>query len=346
MRIRRISEAEIPAIRGLWEEFEREVPEPPHRGHVTWERDVGDLTELARDGLVLVAEDEGGQTGYALAKLEDGAERGDRRLCFLDSLYVQPRARRSGVAKALMAEVAAWAAEQGARTMTLEVLTSNAEARAVYDRLGFLEESRNLFAPLAELGERLAEREPEPSFGSIHVQTDDVDAVVRAVQQFVPRLPGGSRGSVVAQPRNGWTTVYDELCDREPGMFRRLALELSDRMGAVVLAIGVDSGAVVRYGLLERGRLVDEYASVPEYHGSLPPGDVIALGANPTVVQRLTGADPRLVRETARTAASVRELEPPQELLARLAAVLGVEGTEHGYAKARELPGAVLLDRR
>ena len=42
---------------------------------------------------------------------------------------------------------------------------------------------------------------PEPSFGSIHVQTDDVDAVVRAVRQFVPRLPGGSQGSVVLPPR-------------------------------------------------------------------------------------------------------------------------------------------------
>lgn len=128
-------------------------------------------------------------------------------------------------------------------------------------------------------------------------------------------------------------------------MLRRLALEVSDRMGAVVLVIGIEYGAVVRYVLLERGRVVDEYASVPEYQGVLPPGDVIALGANPTVVQRLTGADPRLVRETARTASSARELEPPPELLARLAAVMGIEGTEHGYPAARELPGAVLLDR-
>ena len=38
------------------------------------------------------------------------------------------------------------------------------------------------------------------------------------------------RGSVVVPPRNGWTAVYDELCDREPAMLRRLALELSNRM--------------------------------------------------------------------------------------------------------------------
>ena len=345
MRIRRLTQAEIPELRALWEEFEREVPEMLHRGQVTWDRDVGDVGEMARTGLALLAEDDDGEVGYALAKVEDGAETGDGRICLLDSIYVRPRARREGLAKALMAEVAAWGVERGAETMTLEVLTSNVEARAIYERLGFLEESRNLFMPLAELVPRLTADEPEPSFGSIHVQTDDVDSVVRAVQRFVPRLPGGSRGSVVSSFRNGWTAIYDELCDREPSMLRRLALEVSDRMGAVVLVIGIEYGAVVRYVLLERGRVVDEYASVPEYQGVLPPGDVIALGANPTVVQRLTGADPRLVRETARTASSARELEPPPELLARLAAVMGIEGTEHGYPAARELPDAVVLDR-
>ena len=39
---------------------------------------------------------------------------------------------------------------------------------------------------------------------------------------------------------------------------------------------------------------------MPEYHGPLPPGDVIALGANPTVLARLTGADPaRVTRDGA-----------------------------------------------
>ena len=225
------------------------------------------------------------------------------------------------------------------------MLSSNLDARAVYRRLGFVEESLNLVCQFDQLGPRLAPGARGGSLGSIHVQTDDVEAVARAVGQFVPRLPGGSRGSAVAPPRNGWTGVYDELCDREPAMLRRLALELSDRMGAVVLAIGVEEGEVVRSILFERGSVVDEYLSVPEYHGPLPPGDVIALGANPTVLARLTGADPGRVRETARTAASPAELPPAGELIARLAELLGVEGATHGYAGARELPGVLLLDR-
>jgi hypothetical protein len=77
--------------------------------------------------------------------------------------------------------------------------------------------------------------------------------------------------------------------------------------------------------LFDRGSMVDEYASVPEFHGPLPPGDVVALGANATVVARLTGADPRRVREVARTAASPTELPPAAELYEQIADLLGVK---------------------
>ena len=218
------------------------------------------------------------------------------------------------------------------------------EAGDAWLRAGFTEEARVLRARV-DLIERLLAGAKEPSFGSVHVQSDDVDAVVRAVRQFVPRLPGGSQGSVVAPPRNGWTAVYDELCDREPEMLRRLARELSDRMGAVVLLIGVEEGKVVRFVFFERGRVMDEYLSVPEYHGPLPPGDVIGLGANPTVVARLTGAEAASVREVARTATLPSELPPARELIARIADVLGVEGADHGYDGAAEIPGATAIPR-
>ncbi|MCC6222737.1 MAG: GNAT family N-acetyltransferase [Thermoleophilia bacterium] len=338
MTVRRASRGDLPVLRELLTEFEAEVPEPPHR-EGGLDRELEEIPDYLERGLALVAEVDGEPAGYALARLEPP------RICYLSDIYVRPFARRRGLAKALLAGVVDWARAGGAEHMTLEVLTTNVDARAVYRRLGFGEESLNLVCALDELRPRLEPGARGESLGSIHVQTDDADAVARAVARFVPRLPGGSRGSAVAPPRNGWTAVYDELCDREPAMLRRLALELSDRMGAVVLAIGIEEGEAVRYVLFERGSVVDEYLSVPEYHGPLPPGDVIALGANPTVLARLTGADPARVRETARTAASPAELPPAPELLARLAALLGVEGAAHGYAGARELAGAILLDR-
>jgi hypothetical protein len=224
------------------------------------------------------------------------------------------------------------------------VVEATPETADAWRRAGFSERARILEAPVATLEYRLGD-EREPSFGSIHVQTDDIDAVVRGVRQFVPRMPGNSQGSVVSPPRNGWVTVYDELADREPEMLRRLARELSDRMGAVVLLLGVEEGEVVRFVLFERGRVMDEYLSVPEHHGELPPGDVIALSANPTVVARLTGADPGEVRRVVRTAKRVEDLPAAPELVAEVAAVMGVEGTVHGYAAALALEDALVLAR-
>lgn len=149
----------------------------------------------------------------------------------------------------------------GEETVTVE---TTGEAGDAWVRAGFSEQARVLEASVDALERRLS-RDTGPSYGSVHVQTDDLDGVVRAVRQFVPRLPGGSKGSVVAPPRNGWIGVYDELTDRNPEMLRRLARELSDRMGAVVLQLGVEEGQVVRFVLLERGRTMDEYLSAPEY---------------------------------------------------------------------------------
>jgi hypothetical protein len=225
---------------------------------------------------------------------------------------------------------------RGEETVSVE---ATREAGDAWVRAGFSEQARVLEASVDDLERRLTS-DKAPSYGSVHVQTDDLDGVVRAVREFVPRMPGGSKGSVVAPPRNGWIAIYDELTDRNPEMLRRLAREVSDRMGAVVLQLGVEEGRVVRFVLFERGRLMDEYLSVPEYYGEVPPGDVISLAANPTVVARLTGADPREVRRVILTAKSPDELPPAEELAASVGSVLGVEGGDHGYARAGETPDA------
>src|SRR5215212_7076716 len=103
---------------------------------------------------------------------------------------------------------------RGEEKVTVEATT---EAGDAWVRAGFSEQARVLDAAVASLEQRLSS-DKAPSYGSVHVQTDDLEGVVRAVRQFVPRMPGGSKGSVVAPPRNGWTSVYDELTDRNPEM--------------------------------------------------------------------------------------------------------------------------------
>jgi [ribosomal protein S18]-alanine N-acetyltransferase len=89
--------------------------------------------------MALVAEAEGRVAGFAAATLLlDGTE----NRCELDTMAVDPGARRRGVGTALLERVLAWAAENGARRMGLEVRASNAAALMLYRRKGFAEEGR------------------------------------------------------------------------------------------------------------------------------------------------------------------------------------------------------------
>jgi hypothetical protein len=109
--------------------------------------------------------------------------------------------------------------------------------------------------------------------------------------------------------------------------------------------LGVEQDAVVRLIVFERGSIVDEYLSVPEFYGPLPPGDVVGLSANPRVIARLTGADGEAVRRIARTAAAPADLPPARELLEALAREIGIEGAGHGWAEAPEIEGAIRVER-
>jgi ribosomal protein S18 acetylase RimI-like enzyme len=333
MIVRDASASDRERLHALFEEFVRELPPPPDYP-LDLEHELRELDEHLERHVALIASDEADEiVGFALAKLRAP------RVGYLSDLYVAPGARRQGAARALIREATRRLGDQGAEMMTVGVQLENVVARAAYERLGFHAESVGLYAPIDHLLEH-SSREPRgESFGSVHVQTDDENAVEQAVRKYVPRF-GRSGGSVVAGPRNGWVAVYDELGDREPAVLRRLAAELSNATGAVTVTIGIEEGAVVRYVLHERGSIVDEYLSVPEYFKPLPPGDAIALGANPTVIARLTGADAKQFREVARTAGDPEALPPPPELLDRIAELMGLSGAGHGYEQATEEPDA------
>jgi len=128
-------------------------------------------------------------------------------------------------------------------------------------------------------------------------------------------------------------------------MLRRLAKDISSRTGLVVIALGVEEEAVARMIVFDRGGIVDEYASVPEYYGPLPPGEVIALRANPVVVERYTGTSQADVRAATPIADSPGELPSARELLARLSAALGLSGAEHGFADAQADGDVIRLGR-
>src|SRR2546430_6497002 len=299
--------------------MQRELARPAFL-HEPWDAVAADVDGVIREGVALLAEEDGRVVGYALASVVPETP----VRAHLYDLFVAEGARNRGVGRALVAEVAAQMLHRGVSHLSLDVDVGNDGARRLYDQMGFMPYETFMVAPLDDVERRLGTRAPAPSFASTHVQSDDLKSVERAVSQFLLRL-GGSRWTEVVAPSNGWIAVADELCDGDRGAQRRLAAELSDRLGAVVVALRVEEEAVVRFLLFERGRMVDEYLSVPNYYGDVNKADEVSLAANSTLVPRLTGADPARVRAVARVASSPSELPPARDLIDQIADLLGLE---------------------
>jgi ribosomal protein S18 acetylase RimI-like enzyme len=309
--IRQATTADRDALHELWLEFGQEIEDAVWRDDDS-EEELRELDELTGAGTAWIAEDEAGEpVGIAFGRLTG------TRVAELRGLYVRPAARRGGVANELTRSFVAQMREAGAEVIELDVVASNEGARATYSRWGFQPFELRLAAPAEELEQRL-EPPDGPTFGFVHVQTDDVEKVKRDAVKVLRLEPD-------VEVEGNWVRVRSDATDADPERLKALAKELSYTIAGVVVSLGVQRGAVVRYDLFERGADVDEYQSVPEYYGPLPPGDAYSLGANATVVGRLTGADPHRVREVARTAASPGELPPAQELYEQIATVMGVQ---------------------
>ena len=322
MEIRRATAADVPVVEKLWLAFTAEVPEPTHIV-VEEAAELVEVRGIVESELAFLAEEDGEALALALITRESPT------LAQLTDLYVVPEARRRGIAAALIREVVSQLEDDGVEHLQLEVLSRQRRGAVGVPGLGVRRHTLALVAPVdvaraAGAGNpcRLVRIAPRPDRRRRCRRTGSDR--VRAARRL--------RGNPIEGPRNGWTTVYDEAIDRDPTALVRFARELSSRLGAVVIALSLEFDKVVRLVALDRGGIVDEYLSVPEFYGPLPPGDVIGLAANPTVLHRLTGADPASVREVARTAASASELPPAQELIVRIAGALGLEGAERGYA--------------
>jgi ribosomal protein S18 acetylase RimI-like enzyme len=313
MNIRRATESDEAVLRELWTEFETEVPEPVGEPE-TWDEEWKDALDDLRGGGVFIAADDEGPVGVARIEAPVHGR------AHLQLVHVRQRGRRQGVAKALLQACVDHARARGATDVSLEVVTTNQTAVAVWRRLGFEEYAKFMATPLEALASRLAESPAKQSFATTHVQTDDETSVGRAVAQFLPRLQ-----SPDVQAGESWIRIADPVLDTDRDAHVRFAKELSERLGAVTVALAVEEDAVVRFRLYERGAMVDEYLSVPAYYGPLPKGDELALEANPALVARLTGAERERVRHVARTAATPGELPPAQELYAQIAELMGLE---------------------
>jgi GNAT superfamily N-acetyltransferase len=91
-------------------------------------------TIVAKDAVVLVAEDEAGEiVGFCTAYLDLESVRSGLR-CWVEDLAVHPARRSQGLGSHLLGAAQAWARRRGATHLELATATERADAQRFYDR--------------------------------------------------------------------------------------------------------------------------------------------------------------------------------------------------------------------
>jgi ribosomal protein S18 acetylase RimI-like enzyme len=138
MEIRRATEADTEVMRRLWDEFTIEATFAPYPGNPF-------EPALVTDHIALVAEEDGEAIGTVYANLASPY------VGYVFGLYARPDARRRGVARKLMREIATVLRDEGRQYVILNVDTPNEDGRAFYDALGFVDAGRTLRADVRTL---------------------------------------------------------------------------------------------------------------------------------------------------------------------------------------------------
>ena len=135
-RIRRLRPDEWPALRALrlraladapdafGSSVAREIDRPAERW-LDWITDA--------DRVLIVAE----RAGTLIGMASGGLARAEERIAGLYGMWVEPDARGTGVAPAIVEAVADWARENRYAVLGLGVTTTNRRAIRLYERLGF-----------------------------------------------------------------------------------------------------------------------------------------------------------------------------------------------------------------
>lgn len=90
--------------------------------------------------VLLAIDDRGQPVGFAELSIRTYAEDCvTDRVAYLEGWYVDPRARRQGVGRALVAGAEAWARAQGCTEFASDALLDNAVSAAAHHALGFEE---------------------------------------------------------------------------------------------------------------------------------------------------------------------------------------------------------------
>jgi aminoglycoside 6'-N-acetyltransferase I len=105
------------------------------------------LAQPDRFAQFIARDQDGAGVGFVEASIRHDYVNGTETspVAFLEGLYVRPRARRQGVARALVAAVTEWARSKGCAELASDALIGNRISHATHRGLGFVETERVVY---------------------------------------------------------------------------------------------------------------------------------------------------------------------------------------------------------
>jgi hypothetical protein len=118
-------------------------------------------------------------------------------------------------------------------------------------------------------------------FVNFHLRSENDAAVRQAVAEI------GARRIRVGSPSDGWASIYEERASsQEEDWIARFTQELSFRLGTACVAFMVHDSDIARYWLSDRGQLLDEYNSTPDYFEEVSAAEKQRVQGRPEVFLR------------------------------------------------------------
>jgi hypothetical protein len=170
---------------------------------------------------------------------------------------------------------------------------------------------------------------------NVHVQVDDLEALTEEMR----RMADGA--CWVTPAKNGWSSVYEEQASsQDDAWIRELTARLSDQLQTGAIAFLVHDSDVFCYWLYDRGELIDEFNSCPDYFGgeeSFEVSDDSEFGGDDSDGSDSGSGDPRgrpeIVARYCHPARRPQEIEGvlasketfAESQLEKLAALLGID---------------------
>jgi hypothetical protein len=160
---------------------------------------------------------------------------------------------------------------------------------------------------------------------NLHVRVEDRDGVVVAMRELANNC------SWVTAPKDGWVSVYEEQASGQDGdWIRHMGAELSSRLNTSAAAFLVHDSDFLCYWVFDRGEIVDEFNSCPDYFD-----DDDGPGTGRTATAQ---GQPEVLLRYCKPGSRIRDVEQvlqaesvfAEQQLRKLARLLGIDADRAG----------------